>query len=95
MTNQELRERVVEKIVDGISITFGNDMISDKVSIFGFAETNEDTAKQKASIDTMVKILTEDGYEITLCDIDVSQENGVRKYKHSVILRSRKNETNI
>lgn len=95
MTKQEIKESVVEQVIDGIHLSFSEDCIGERVCIFAFANTTETSVKQKARVDAMVKILTENGYKITLNDMDIEQEEGIRKYKQSVILREKQNETNI
>lgn len=84
MTNQEIREKVVELLVDGTRIDFDD---NNRISIFADAKDNNTNAKQKASIDEIVKLLTANGYKITLNELKVEKEKGQIKSSHSVILR--------
>lgn len=86
MTNQEIREKIVEIMIDGIKVDFDD---GDRICIFANAETNEDNAKQKASIDEIVKLLTANGYKITLNELRVEKNKGQIKSSHSVILREK------
>lgn len=86
MTNQEIREKIVETMIDGIKVDFDDD---NRICIFADAETNEDNAKQKASIDEIVKLLTANGYKITLNELRVEKKKGQIKSSHSVILREK------
>lgn len=91
MTNQEIKTLVADKIIDNMKISFDNNSgNTERVCIFANADSTEETMKQKAVIDDMVKILTENGYEITLNDTDISQYNGKRLSFQSVILRKEK-----
>ena len=88
MTNQEIKTLVVDKIIDNMKISFDNNSgNAERVCIFANADSSEETMKQKAVIDEMVKILTENGYKITLNDTDISQYNGKRSSFQSAILR--------
>ena len=91
MTSKEIRDFVLKSIIDDMKISFSIDPTNDneKVCIFAGAETEEKTMQQKAVIDSIVQVLTAEGYEITLNDIDVSKYNGKLAYSQSVILRNK------
>ena len=91
MTSKEIRDFVLKNIIDGMKISSSIDPIpdSERVAIFVNADTEEKTMQQKAVIDSIVQILTAEGYEITLNDIDITQYNGKKSYSQSVILRNR------
>lgn len=92
MTDKEIKEIIINKIVDGMKITFGTSILgeTEKVCIFANSETTEEIMKHKAIIDDMVKMLTDNGYDISLNDLDISQYNGKRTSVQSVILRRNK-----
>ena len=94
MTNIEIREEITKKIIDGMKVSFDFKEAS-RVCIFASADTAEETIKQKAVMDEMTQILINNGYEITLNEMDISQYNGKRTSTQSVILRRDNDETNI
>lgn len=94
MTSKEIRDFVLKQIIDDMKISFGIDPTTDseRIAIFVNADTEEKTMKQKAVIDSIVQVLTAEGYEITLNDIDMAQYDGKKSYSQSVILRNFKKE---
>ena len=97
MTLLEIKEMLVNKMIDGMHITFDNNTYGDddRISIFGSGANDELWMKQKAVMDDMVKTLTEDKFVISLNSIDVLQVDGRKSGTQSIILRRSKNETNI
>ena len=95
MTKQEIKQQVVDKLIDGIKVSFDTTLSdNERVCIFASSIYNENIMKQQAVVDEMVKILTDNNYSITLNEIEVEQIRGNKVGRYSVILRENNNETN-
>ena len=88
MTIQEIKDKAVDLLIDNMKISFDTQTApNSRVCIFSKFNTTNECVKQKAVIDSIVALLTDNGYHITLDDIDIEQYKGERTGHQSVILR--------
>lgn len=97
MTPQEIKEELLKHINDGINIRssiFPKYYDDAEIDMSYTSKDATDFMKKKAIMDSLTKMLVDNGYKIKMSSIDIS----VNSYYQSVMLEKkgeRENETNI
>ena len=92
MTKQEVKEKLMDMLVEGCTLSISN--AEERIKITAATSNNVDFMKQKAIIDQMVALATQNGYKISLDDIDISKSEGRTNFFQAVFLRPQAHEEN-